>query len=303
MKALVTGASGFLATELAAQLAAAGHRCLGVTTGSKGVCCPGHFEEILQIDPSRPQRLADWLAQVRPDLVFHVATCFVAEHQAADVQTLLDANVVFGCHLLEAMRLAGVKRMVNCSSHWVHFEGTARRPSNFYALSKQMFEDALDYYHDAFGLGCTTLILGDSYGPSDPRGKLVSALIDAARTGRTLALSPSRQLLSLTHVSDVATALRVAAERQLRSTEPPRDQFVVSGELVRLVDLIEAAQAISGRPIDARIGARPYRFREVMRPSLEAAPALPGWQPRIPLADGLARLLGDAAPPEHAHAK
>ncbi len=292
MKALITGASGFVATELAAQLARAGHRCIALSSGSRPLAHPEHFEQVLTFEPDR---LAGQLAGLQPDLVFHTATRFVAEHRPQDVQPVLEANVLFGCQLLEAMREAGLKRLVNCSSHWVHFEGPASRPSNFYALTKQMFEDALDHYHDAFGIGSTTLILGDSYGPADPRGKLISALIDAAHNGRALALSPGQQLLSLTHVRDVASALILAGERQLQSSLPRREQFTVSGGLIRLVDLIEAVEAATGRPIHAQLGARPYRFREVMQPSLNAAPPLPGWQARIALLAGLREL---AAPTE-----
>lgn len=287
MKALITGASGFVATELAAQLSRAGHRCIGLSRGSRALAHPEHFEQVLAYEPAH---LADQLVALQPDLVFHTATRFVAEHQPQDVQPVLEANVLFGCQLLEAMRQAGVRRLVNCSSHWVHFEGPAPRPSNFYALSKQMFESALDYYRDAFGIGSTTLILGDSYGPADPRGKLISALLDAAHSGRQLALSPGQQQLSLTHVRDVAAALQVAGERQLQGAQALREQFTVSGDLIRLVDLIEAVQAATRRSLHVQLGARPYRFREVMQPSLHAAPPLPGWQARIPLLDGLREL-------------
>ncbi|MFO1251981.1 MAG: NAD(P)-dependent oxidoreductase [Inhella sp.] len=298
MKALITGASGFVATELAAQLSRAGHQCIGLSRSSRPPARPEHFAQVLAFEPDRlAEQLAEQLATLQPDLVFHTATRFVAEHQAQDVQPVLEANVLFGCQLLEAMRQAGLRRLVNCSSHWVHFEGAAPRPSNFYALSKQMFENALDYYGDAFGIGSTTLILGDSYGPADPRGKLVSALIDAAHSGRELALSPGQQRLSLTHVRDVAAALQVAGERQLQASEPLREQFTVSGELIRLVDLIEAVQAVTGRPLHAKLGARPYRFREVMQPSLHAAPPLPGWQASIPLRDGLRELAAPTQAP------
>lgn len=300
MKALITGASGFVATELAAQLVRAGHRCIALSSGSRPLAHPEHFEQVLAYDAANPRNLREQLAAVQPDLVFHTATRFVAEHRPEDVGSLLEANLVFGCQLLEAMREAGLKRLVNCSSHWVHFEGAATRPSNFYALSKQMFEDALAYYHDAFGIGSSTLILGDSYGPADPRGKLISALVQAAHSGRELALSPGQQQLSLTHVSDVAAALQIAGERQLQASLPMREQFTVSAELIRLVDLIQAVEAATGRPIHAQMGARPYRFREVMQPSLDAAPPLPGWQARIPLSVGLLELAREAASPSEA---
>ena len=40
-----------------------------------------------------------------------------------------------------------------------------------------------------------------------------------------------------------------------------------------------------------------HRFREVMQPSLHAAPPLPGWQARIPLRDGLRELAAPTQAP------
>jgi hypothetical protein len=53
--------------------------------------------------------------------------------------------------------------------------------------------------------------------------------------------------------------------------------------------VVELYARVTGRPIEVVWGGRPYRDREVMVPW--TGPRLPGWRPRIALADGLRTLV------------
>jgi nucleoside-diphosphate-sugar epimerase len=230
------------------------------------------------------------LASARPEVVFHLASLFLSEHRPDDIEGLVASNILLSTQLAEAMLLAGTSRLVNTGTSWQHWGGDGYRPVNLYAATKQAFEDVLAYYHDARGLSCTTLKLFDTYGPRDPRGKLIAVLMEAARSGRVLELSPGEQILDLLHVEDVVEAFRLAAERLLDAPEPLLDSFLLSGSRVTLRELVEFIGRVTGRPVPAKWGGRPYRNREVMDPVVSGEP-LPGWKQKVDLVWGLTEVF------------
>ena len=151
------------------------------------------------------------ISNAQPQVVVHLASLFLSEHQPGHLDALVDANIRFGLHLLEAMDLEGVSRLVNAGTSWQHFGGAAYEPVNLYAATKQAFEDLVDHYVTARGLRAVTLKLFDTYGPEDRRGKIVPLLVQALRDGRCLELSPGEQCLELTHVDDVCAGFEMAA--------------------------------------------------------------------------------------------
>ena len=65
---------------------------------------------------------------------------------------------------------------------------------------------------------------------------------------------------------------------------------VSSGEALSLRELSGLFQEVTGAVLPIRWGAHPYRLREVLSPWEGAVAVMPGWQPKVPLRLGLARL-------------
>jgi nucleoside-diphosphate-sugar epimerase len=231
------------------------------------------------------------LAEANPDLVFHLASIFVAEHDPEDVVPLFHSNVLLGAQVLEAMALNGVRFLVNTGSSWQHFEDRLYCPVNLYAATKQAFEDIMVYYIERGDLTAITLKLFDTYGPGDQRKKLIQILHDAAQQRKPLAMSPGDQLMDLVHVDDVVRAFIVAAERLLDGKVKKHDIYAVSsGAPLRLRDVVELYQQATGGQVLVVWGERPYRRREVMVPWSKGK-RLPGWSPNIGLREGFRDLF------------
>lgn len=230
------------------------------------------------------------LENARPDVVFHLASLFLASHQPSDVGPLITSNVLFGTQLLEAMALTGCKKMINTGTSWQHYATQDYRPVNLYAATKQAFEDIIDYYHLTQGLSCITLKLFDTYGPGDPRRKLVSVLMEAAYSREALEMSPGDQIIDISYIDDVVAAFAQAAKLLEGGCAPVLQDYFVSGERLSLRKLVDVVGQAMGREIDVRFGGRPYREREIMHPVVAGERQLPGWSPRYRLSDGV-RLL------------
>lgn len=294
--ALVTGAGGFIGAVLARRLLAQGwtvhlllrpHTTIADDLASACTLCrsDGSIAELTGL-----------IDTARPDVVFHLASLYLAEHRPDDLDALIASNVLLSAQIAEAMTLvlpAGTARLVSTGTAWQHFRGPDYVPVNLYAATKQAGDDLLRYFTDARGLSLVRLKLFDTYGAGDTRRKLVQLLVDAAVSGERLGMSPGEQIVDISHVDDVVQAFVMAGTRLLASPSPLDEAFLVSGERFRVRDLVPLVERALDRPLDVTFGARPYRAREVMEPVVPSpGDRLPRWTPQRTLADTIATLAG-----------
>ncbi|MDZ5724904.1 NAD-dependent epimerase/dehydratase family protein [Acetobacterium sp. K1/6] len=97
-------------------------------------------------------------------MVVRLASLFVSEHNASDVDKLFMSNVVFGAHLLEAMKTLEVNYLINTGTNWQNYCGSEYNPVNLYAATKEAFEDIAKFYTQTTSLRMITLRLYDTYG-------------------------------------------------------------------------------------------------------------------------------------------
>jgi nucleoside-diphosphate-sugar epimerase len=225
---------------------------------------------------------------VQPEIVFHLASLFLPQHQPTDVDRLIQSNVQFGTQLLEVMREKGVKHIVNTGTSWQHHLNISDRATNLYAATKQAFERILDYYTEAYQFSATTLYVFDSYGPNDPRKKLISLLWANAQGQTALEMSLGEQLIDLVHVDDLVRAFVLAAQEQTLKPGQHSRFGLSSGRAMPLKELTELFAASCGVALKINWGGRPYRDREVMKTWTTYTP-LPNWAPEIALEQGLPR--------------
>ncbi len=290
-RALVTGASGFVGSHLTRHLAASGWEVIAVVRAGSS---PAEIPATCHTHDGTTEGMVGIMGEARPDVVFHLASLFVAEHRTDQVATLVESNLLFGVQLAEAMRVHGRTRLVNTGTAWQHYQDEDYHPVNLYAATKQAYLELLRFFEEAAGLRVITLELYESYGPGDPRPKLMTALLRAVREGGRLSLTDGRQELDLVHVRDIARAYQRAAERLLDGGFSTSECWAVrTGEPRTVRELVELVGRAAGTRLDADWGARPYREREIMRPPVR--PTLPGWGAETALEAGVGELL-DAHP-------
>jgi nucleoside-diphosphate-sugar epimerase len=286
MKVFVTGATGFIGRHLVRHLDAGGHAVHALLRGGSDATGLPHAVIIHRDPPS----LDTLLAAIRPDVVLHLATEYRHGHDHAAVAPMLAANVTLGTMLADAAGRAGVRGFVTLGTAAQHAGAEGAAPATLYAASKQAFEVLLGAIARGAGLPTATLLLFETFGPGDTRGKILDRLIAAALSGTPLALSPGEQAIDLVHVDDVVAAMMLAAEGLLAGTLPPGGRFALSsGTAITLRELAARIEASLGRPVPARWGALPYRPGEIMVP-WRGGQALPGWRPSLSLDGHLAQL-------------
>lgn len=286
LRAFMTGVTGFIGCALAKRLLEDGWEVDALVRPLSDLERLPYAHKINLHRIEDGQDLAPVVQKARPDVVFHLASLYIAQHRADQINELVRSNILLPTQLAEAMASNGVTRLVNTGTAWQNFNSSSYLPVNLYAASKQAADDILLYYSDARDISIITLRLFDTYGPGDSRRKLVQVLIDAARSGETLALSPGDQIVDMLHVDDVVDGFLIAAKRLLTSTTSIRENCLLSGERNSVKELAALVSNAMQQPLSLNFGGRPYREREVMEPvGIVASDTLPLWIPRRSLYD------------------
>ena len=271
---LVTGASGYIGHHVCRLLRSRGVEVHALCRGGsdlRGLDVHRHESDgsLASVDAV--------FAKARPTGVIHLASMIKADPAPHEVAAIIEANITFGAHLIEAMTRHGCTSFVNAGTYFEYDAAGNYCPASLYAASKRAFADLLEEASLHRGIGGITLIIFDVYGPADWRGKLLPALIAASKTSTPVKMSPGEQLLDLVHVEDVASAFEIAA-RQTRVGR--HDRFGIdTGHRLSLRNIVGVLEAGLGRSIPAQFGALAYRSNQIMSP-VANLPRLAGWSGR-----------------------
>ncbi len=292
MEVLITGASGFLGTHLVEHLTAQGHsvhalmRPTSVAKWSKSVSVKTFIFE------SNTEELKNYLQDNAIQTIIHTASCFKFTAHPSEINGLIQSNIQFGTHLLEATKGTQVEWFVNTGSSWQNDS------VNLYSATKEAFEAILKFYTESTSLKSVTLKLFDTYGPKDQRGKIISVLKEQLGQSEPLAMSSGQQLLDLCHIQDIARAyanvLKLISQKQTSAIEG-KCFGLSSGEHVSLKELAQMMEHITQKKLLINWGARPLREREVMTPWKSFNP-LPDWSPLMGLRERLQEFLLASGP-------
>jgi UDP-glucose 4-epimerase len=227
LRVLVTGAAGFIGSNMVDRLLSAGHSVVGLDNMSTG---QRRFLEVAIAHPKFTFRQADLLdrkslaeAMEGVELVVHFAANadvrFGTEHPRKD----LDQNTIATWNVLEAMREQGCKRIVFSSTGSIYGEPdifptpeTCPFPvqTSLYGASKLAAEGLIQAYCEGFGLQAYIFrfvsILGERYS----HGHVFDFFQQLSEHPEYLhVLGNGRQRKSYLYVQDCIGAILVALEK------------------------------------------------------------------------------------------
>ena len=285
---LVTGASGFIGSNLVRYLNNSGYDVHIVIREGSDVNSIGLPEGSLRLHvyDGSLKSLKRIFRIVLPTHVFHLASLFLAEHDENNLDNLLASNIGFSTQLIEAMVSVGVRYLINTGTSWQHYKDADYSPVNLYAATKQAFESILDFYIQAKGLKVVTLSLFDTFGPNDTRKKLLQLLWKTSAQETPLLMSPGEQKINLVYIDDVVKAFEIAFHQISRMPAGHHKFGVRSLNDLTLRKVVEIFEATLSVELNIVWGGREYRTREVMTPWANSV-ALPGWRPKVTLEEGL----------------
>jgi UDP-glucose 4-epimerase len=301
---LVTGGAGFIGSELVRQLAARGDRVRIVDNLVNGkrqnVADVLSRRVTLHVTDIRDRASVQPLMQGAA-AVYHLA-CLGVRHSVHSPVENHDVNATGTLALLEMARAVSVPRFVYVSSSEVY--GSAQWapmgeyhptfPSTVYGASKLAGECYTRAFHRTYGYPTTVVRPFNTYGPRShhggDRGEVIPKFVLRTLAGRPMVVfGDGTQTRDFTYVSDTASGILRAGEHW---DTVGTTLNLGSAQEVTINSLAETVARVVGRP-GARVEHDVPRPGDVRRlcADVSLARTLIGYEPAVPLEEGLRRLL------------
>jgi UDP-glucose 4-epimerase len=303
MKVLVTGGAGYIGSVVTEELIKDEHEVVVFDNLSKG-----HRDAIVsgadfvEGDLSAVSNLRDTLTTNKIEAVIHMAADSLVGESVQNPSKYYRNNLVNSLNLLDAMREAGVCRIVFSSTAAVYGEPEKQpieetdptRPTNPYGESKLAFEHALRWFDDAYGLRYASLRYFNAAGASamcgeyhDPESHLIPIALQAAAGKRPFIevygddypTEDGTCVRDYIHVIDLARA-HILALGALNEGSHIYN-LGCGGEGYSVNQVLETARAVTGKPIQARVGPRRAGDPAVLIASSERITKELGWKPEF----------------------
>ena len=309
MKLVVTGGAGYIGSVVTSLLLEAGHDVTVVDDLSTG-----HADAVpegAEFVQTRIHDIEPVLSSVKPDGLLHFAAKSLVGESVEKPELYWENNVVGSYHLLEAVRRAGVPRMVFSSTAAVYgepdvspiTEDVTPNPINAYGHSKLAIDMALSGYARAHGLAATSLRyfnVGGARGAYGERHAVETHLIPNVLKvpagerdhvylfGDDYDTPDGTCVRDYLHVVDLGRAHLLALE----ASEPGRHRIVNlgSGTGYSVREVLDACREVTAHELPADEHPRRPGDPATLVASYDRALSELGWKPEL----GLREIVTDA---------
>lgn len=304
MNILVVGGAGYIGSHAVRYLLKAGHtvRVLDNLVFGHEAAVPAGV--LIRGDLDDRSALKRAFATLPFDAVMHFAAFAYVGESVTDPAKYYRNNVVGTINLLDAMREAGVQKIVfssTCATYGIPdtvpiTEATPQNPINPYGFTKLVIERALIDYATAYGIGAAALRYFNASGASEdgsigedhePETHLIPLILQVALGqrpnvtvfGTDYPTPDGTCIRDYIHVDDLADA----HWRVLDRIQPGR--LIVynlgTGKGFSVNQVIDSARRITGRSISVVQGPRRAGDPPALIASADAAARDLGWTPRF----------------------
>jgi nucleoside-diphosphate-sugar epimerase len=303
VKAVVTGAAGFIGSHLVDSLLRDGHEVLGIDGFVEYYPRSAKEANLRDARSHRLFRFVEGCVQdlelphclEGADVVFHLAAqAGVRRSWGEDFALYTDHNLVGTQRLLEAALKGKTARIVYASSSSVYGdapelplrEDSPCRPVSPYGVTKLAAEHLCRLYNRNYGLAAVSLRYFTVYGPRQRPDMAFHRFLKAARDKEPLHVyGDGEQTRDFTYVDDIVAATRAAAD----SGHSGCVYNVGGGERLSLNRVLGTIREVTGQNLDVRYeDAQKGDMRDTFADTTAAHHDL-GFRSTVALKQGLAR--------------
>lgn len=296
MKILVTGAAGFIGTNLIPRLLARGDEVVGVDNFflGKREYLPEHERfRFVELDLLDLERVVEVFSETRPDRVWHFAANSDISYGTTYTDFDLKGGTLATYSVLEGMRRALTKEIVFSSSGAVYGEPTVMPtpeeygpilPISLYAASKVACETLITAFVHNYDLRAWIFRFGNIIGPNPTHGVVYDFVRKLQRDpSRLEVLGDGTQSKPYVHVEDCLNGMEfgvATAKSDVNYYNLAVDDFTSVREIT---EWTLEAMGIDRRAIDLKFGDQPRGWKgDVAQVRLDTRKmSALGWKPNL----------------------
>jgi len=246
-KILLTGATGFLGSELLKSFAL--QYDVYIITRHKNLNKNFPKKKIKIISYKTFGELNKKLIRLKLDYVVHCATHYVKQHNFNDLEKLNKSNILFGNVILENLDNMGVKKFINFSTVWENYDAKKENFFNLYAAYKNGFNSIINFYKKrARKTQFYSLVISDTFGEYDVRKKIINTLRINFKKNKVTNIISKNLSLNLLNVKDIEVAVNLILKRKIK----PNHYVLKNTKNLLIADIIERVNKISNKKIKVK---------------------------------------------------
>lgn len=273
------------------RLLARGYEVVAVKRSSSSVakiqrCIGNPSLRLFDIDAEDPLRLFE---QYPVDTIIHTATEY--GRGATPLHAILGANLILPLRLAELGMQRGVNCFINTDSFF-NKNGNAYSNLLNYSLSKKNLLIWLGRL--SANMKVINVVLEHLYGPCDSPSKFVESVIQkvAVEQAPHIALTHGHQRRDFVFVDDVVEGFLHLVEYGQQQDFRFETFELGTGKATQIRDFVASVRELSTSPTELGFGDIPYLSDEIMYSAADTSRLeCLGWTPRVPLRDGIQRIL------------
>lgn len=292
MKVLLTGATGFVGRNILPQMYNDITRDIAVLVRNKEKTKElfKDYKNIIIINQNEINYKTK-IKEFNPTIAIHLASYLTSKRDEETINELINVNIKFGTHLLNALEGTDIKYFINVGTSSEYLYNDNRLISaNLYASTKTAFREIIAYYQSILKFKWINIIPYTIYGGQDTQKKIIDLIIESTHSNKSIKMSKGEQILDFIHIQDV-TSFFIKIVKDIKLIQNDFTQIELgTGKGTSIKNVANIVEQVFNKKCNIQWGAIPYREKDVMKAVANIENNI-NWKPHITLAEGIRKLF------------